>query len=86
MKVNSISNVSFCAKKSKAEKTDNRNKYFTYVSQFHANDALKMSVGRETQDGKYKLASAVTMMAGFFGTCASMIASSNVFTPTFILL
>ncbi len=78
MKVNSINNVSFGAKKTKAEKEAGRNKYFTYVSQFQANEALKMSSGREVQDGKYKLASAITMLAGFFGTCASMIASSNI--------
>lgn len=78
MKVNSINNLSFGAKKNKAEKAADRARYFTYVSQFQANDALKRSVGREVQDGKHKVASAVTMFAGFVGTCASMIASSNI--------
>ena len=78
MKVNSINNVSFSSKKTKEEKASDRARYFTYVSQFQANDALKRSVGREVQDGKHKVASAATMFAGFVGTCVSMIASSNI--------
>lgn len=78
MQVNSIQNISFCARKTKAEKQESRNKYFTYVSQFHVNDALKISVGREVQDGKHKLASAATLFTGFIGACTSMIASSNI--------
>ena len=79
MKVNSVSNVSFSGKKIDKElKAKNKENYYRYVSQFHANDALKLSVGREVEDGKYKAASAATLFAGFLGTCVSMIASSNV--------
>ena len=79
MNVNSVNNISFSGKKIDKElKAKNKEQYYKYVSQFHANDALKLSVGREVEDGKYKAASAATLFAGFVGTCVSMIASSNI--------
>jgi hypothetical protein len=79
MNVSSVNNISFSGKKTdKKLKSKNKEQYYRYVSQFHANDALKLSVGREVEDGKYKAASAATLFAGFVGTCVSMIASFSI--------
>ncbi len=86
MKVNPTNNVSFSARKDNKElKAKNKEQYYQYVSQFHANDALKLSVGREVEDGKFKAASAATMLAGFVGTCASMISSSMISSKARVL-
>ena len=61
MSISAIQNVSFASKKSKQNVENKENKsdrYFKWVSQNQANDALKLSVGREVEDGKYKATSA----------------------------
>ncbi len=79
MNLNPTSSVSFSARKeNKEQKAKNKAQYYQYVSQFHANDALKLSVGREVEDGKYKAASAAALFTGFVGTCASIISSSMI--------
>lgn len=67
------------AKKSK------KDQYYRWVSQNQANDALKMSVGREVEDGKYKAASAITALAGFAGIAASGISLINIRDKAFEL-
>ena len=57
MQINSVNNVSFSARnpEQKAIKKANKEQYYKYLSQVNANDALKMSVGREVEDAKLKL-------------------------------
>ena len=68
MPVNAVQNVSFASRK--ANKNDNakegkHDKYFKWVSQNQANEALKLSVGREVEDGKYKAVSAFSTLGAF---------------------
>ncbi len=82
MPVNAVNNVSFGAKtrslNSKDAKKAEKDKYYRWVSQNQANDALKMSLGREVEDGKYKIASAITGLAGLVGSFGSFLLKSNV--------
>lgn len=73
MQVNSVNNVSFSAKnpEAKAIKKANKEQYYRYLSQVNTNDALKMSVGREVEDGKLKAAS----IKSFFGGLAAVAGS-----------
>ena len=73
MQVNSVNNVSFSARnpEKKAIKQANKEQYYRYLSQANANDALKMSVGREVEDGKLKAAS----IKSVFGGLATVIGS-----------
>ena len=58
MPVNSINSISFFGKnlEKKEAKKARREQYFRWVSQNQANDALKLSLGREVDDGKHKAA------------------------------
>lgn len=80
MPVNAVNNVSFARKnpRSKEAKAEKREQYFKWVSQNETNDELKMSVGREVENGKYKVASAATGAAGILGGIASWLLKSNV--------
>lgn len=68
MSISAIQNVSFASKKSKQNVENKENKsdrYFKWVSQNQANDALKLSVGREVEDGKYKATSAFAALGAW---------------------
>ncbi|MBQ8887731.1 MAG: hypothetical protein IJY61_08530 [Candidatus Gastranaerophilales bacterium] len=75
MTINSVNNVSFSARnpEAKAMKKANKEQYFKYLSQVNANDALKMSVGREVEDGKLKSASAKAFLGGLVGLVGSQL-------------
>ena len=75
MTISSVNNVSFSARnpEAKAMKKANKEQYFKYLSQVNANDALKMSVGREVEDGKFKAASAKAFLGGFVGIIGSQL-------------
>lgn len=79
MQVNSISNVSFAGNEKKTNSQQKRNDYFKYISQFHANDALKMSVGREVTDGKFKAAKEATKLVGWLGMGISGLGALSMF-------
>lgn len=76
MNVRAINSVSFGAKadKIKSDKGEGRKRYFEYLSKNAANDALKMSKGREEEDGKFKFATFVTGAAAVIGVYASGMA------------
>lgn len=67
MKVNSISNISFAGTEKKADNKQKRDNYYKYISQVNANEALKMSVGREVTDGKLKVAKEAIKVTGALG-------------------
>lgn len=75
MQINSVNNVSFSARnpEQKAIKKANKEQYYKYLSQVNANDALKMSVGREVEDAKLKSASAKTFLGGLVGLVGSQL-------------
>lgn len=75
MQINSVNNVSFSARnpEQKAIKKANKEQYYKYLSQVNANDALKMSVGREVEDGKLKSASAKAFLGGLVGLVGSQL-------------
>jgi len=82
MPVNAVNNVSFGTKTRNLNSNDakkaEKEKYYKWVSQQEANDVLKMSVGREVEDGKYKFASAITGAVGLLGSFSSFLLKSNV--------
>lgn len=80
MQVNSISNVSFAGNEKNTNSKQKGNDYFKYISQVHANNALKMSVGREVTDGKFKFAKEATKVAGWLGMGISSLGALNMFT------
>ena len=75
MQINSVNNVSFSAKnpEKKALKQANKEQYYRYLSKMNANDALKMSVGREEEDGKLKAAATKTFIGGVLGLVGSQL-------------
>ena len=80
MPVNSINSISFFGKnlEKKEAKKARREQYFRWVSQNQANDALKLSLGREVDDGKHKAAEAGLAVVSMLGTLASLVIKSNV--------
>lgn len=80
MPVNSINSISFFGKnlEKKEAKKSRREQYFRWVSQNQANDALKLSLGREVDDGKHKAAEAGLAVVSMLGTLASLVIKSNV--------
>lgn len=80
MPVNSINNISFSGRnvERKEAKRARKEEYYKWVSQNQANDALKLSLGREVEDGKYKAAEAAFSAAALIGTLASFIAKTLV--------
>ncbi len=80
MPVNAVNEISFSGKniEKKEAKKARKEQYYKWVSQNQANDALKLSLGREVEDGKYKAAEAAFSVAGMFGCLASVIAKTNV--------
>ena len=86
MQINSINNVSFGAKnperaalkaEKKAMKQAQKDAHSVYISQMQANEALKMSVGRELEDGKYKKAQFLIGGIGGLGLAISSMAKFN---------
>lgn len=67
MQVNSISTISFAGTEGKTDNKQKRDNYYKYVSQVNANDALKMSVGREVTDGKFKVAEGASKTSSALG-------------------
>jgi len=70
MPVDAIQNISFTSKKPKSKEAESQNetkkdRYYRWVSQNQANEALKLSVGREVEDGKYKAVSAFATLGAF---------------------
>lgn len=66
MRVNSISNVSFEAKKAKMKKNnEQKEQYYKWVSQNQVNQTLKMAKGREVENGKFEAAKAVGTLVAF---------------------
>lgn len=78
MQVNSISNVSFAGNEKKTNSKQKRNDYFKCISQANANEALKMSVGREVTDGKLKFAKEATKLAGLLGLGLTNLGMLNI--------
>lgn len=80
MPVNSINSISFSGKnlEKKEAKKVRKEQYFRWVSQNQANDALKLSLGREVEDGKHKAAEAGLAVVSMLGTLASLVIKSNV--------
>ena len=80
MPVNSINNISFSARniEQKEAKRARKEEYYKWVSQNQANDALKLSLGREVEDGKYKAAEVAFSTAALIGTFASFLAKTVV--------
>lgn len=78
MRVNSSNNISLAKTEKKTAAKQKRNDYYKYISQVHANDALKMSVGREVTDGKLKVAKEVTKSAGVLGLSLAYLGSTKV--------
>ena len=80
MPVNLINNISFSGRniEKKEAKRARKEEYYKWVSQNQANDALKLSLGREVEDGKYKAAEAAFSAAALIGTFASFIAKTLV--------
>ncbi len=85
MPVNAVSSVSFGRKNNNAKKAD-KNQYFKWVSQNQTNNALKMSVGREVENGKFQVASAATKLAGIAGMFASVLTLVNLRNKTYDLI
>ena len=86
MNINSVNNVSFSGRnpekaalkaEKKALKQAQKDAHSTYISQMQANDALKMSVGRELEDGRYKKAQFLVGGLGGLGLAASSMAKLN---------
>ena len=79
MQVSSVSNVSFSARnpEKKALKQAQKDAHSVYISQRQANDALKMSVGRELEDGRFKKAQYLTGAIGGLGLACSGFAKFN---------
>lgn len=75
MQVNSVNNVSFSARnpEAKAIKKANKEQYYKYISQMNTNEALKMSVGREVEDGKLKTASTKAFLGGLATAIGSQL-------------
>ncbi len=66
MRVNSVSNVSFGAKKAKVQKNnEQKEQYYKWVSQNQANQTLKMIKGREVENGKFEAGKAVATLVAF---------------------
>lgn len=82
MPVNAINNVSF-EKKTKSTQRNDKRQYFKWVSQNQTNDALKMSLGREVENGKYIVASSATKLAGLTGMLTSIISLSYLKTKAY---
>ncbi len=80
MPVNAVNEISFSGRniEKKEAKKARKEQYYKWVSQNQANDALKLSLGREVEDGKYKAAESAFSVAGMFGFLASMVAKTNV--------
>lgn len=73
MQIGAVNNVNFGAKAAKTgeSKEKGHQRYFEYLSKSSANDALKMSKGREEEDGKFKFATFLTGMTSLIGAYAS---------------
>ena len=74
MQINAVNNISFSGKnqEKKALKQAQKDAHSTYISQMQTNDALKMSVGRELENGTYKKAAAKAGLFGILGSIASV--------------
>lgn len=81
MQINSVNNISFAGRnpekaalkaEKRALKQAQKDAHSTYISQMQTNESLKMSVGRELENGKYKKASAKALLFGIVGTIASI--------------
>lgn len=86
MPVSAIQNVSFASKKAKAaeENTEKKSdKYFKWISQNQVNDTLKLSVGREVEDGKYKAASGAAVLGAFVAGMTSWFKTLKVMDLAF---
>lgn len=86
MQINSVNNISFAGRnpekaalkaEKRALKQAQKDAHSTYISQMQANEALKMSVGREVEDGKYKKAQYLAAGIGGLGLAISSMAKFN---------
>ncbi len=78
MRVNAVNDVLYKSKRQAQSVKNDKSDYYKWVSQNQANDALKMSVGREVEDGKYKSASMLANLAGTVGTLASLVSLTKI--------
>lgn len=93
MNISAVNNISFAGRnpekdalkaekaalkaEKKAIKQAQKDAHSVYISQMQANDALKMSVGRELEDGKYKKAQFLVGGLGGLGLAISSMAKFN---------
>lgn len=71
MNINTTNNIAF-SRKEKTQNTQNdKGQYYRWISQNQVYDSLKMSVGREEEDGRYKFKSMVTKGFGLLGALVS---------------
>lgn len=73
MPVQAINNVSFGKRVKNMETPKPKNQYYKWVSQNQANETLKMSLGREIEDGKYKVRATAAKGVGLLGMSASIL-------------
>ena len=86
MQINSVNNISFAGRnpekvalkaEKRALKQAQKDAHSTYISQIQTNDALKMSVGRELENGKYKKAELLVGGLGGLGLAVSAMKKLN---------
>lgn len=78
MQINPVKNISSVNGHQMQPVKKDRSDYYKWVSKNQVNEALKMSKGREVEDGKYKTASALANIAGTIGTLASVLSLSGI--------
>ena len=86
MQINSVNNISFAGRnpekaalkaEKRALKQAQKDAHSVYISQMQSNEALKMSVGRELEDGRYKKAQFLVAGIGGLGLAISSMAKFN---------